>query len=116
MKTSPQLLLAGVISLSLIAPFTSSLLANIQSTATSLEKNTPKMDYPLGRDCVVTVDPLADSTKRYAGDANVITGFAAPDTVNGKLIRIDEHWLILQNGHTENWIPRQKVILLHVCS
>jgi len=115
MKRFPLFLLAGVISMTVIAPFAPNLLASIQPASTSPEWNDPAKNYPIGRDCVVTVDPLAGSTAQYAGDANVITGFAAPDTVRGVLIRIDEHWLVLRDGRSENWIPRHKVILLHVC-
>ena len=72
------------------------------------------IDYPLGQRCVVTVDPLAASKPPIAGTANKVTGFVATDTAEGTLIRIDSEWLVLRDGSNENWIPRSKIIMIHV--
>lgn len=112
MKPFPLFVIAIALGGALVPPFTDSLRANAPQTPH--QRTVPEKDYPLGVDCVVTVDPLDASTKVYAGDANVVTGFSAPDTVEGVLIHIDENWLILRKGKAVNWVPRKKVLLLHV--
>ncbi len=115
MKRFPLFVLAGVISLAAIPPFASSLLANMQPPGNPPEWRDPGTNHPLGRDCVVTVDPQDKRTPVYAGIQNIVTGFDAPDTVRGTLIRVDDDWLVLRDGKSENWIPRNKVLLIHVC-
>ena len=61
------------------------------------------------------MDPLSSSKPVIAGKANIVTGFTAPDTVEGILVRCDAEWLVLRDGRNENWVPRNKVIMLHFC-
>ncbi|MGJ8635197.1 MAG: hypothetical protein ACSHX7_14875 [Luteolibacter sp.] len=115
MKRLPLIVLAAVSCIILIGTLTSDLFANVQTQGPVPGYTTVSSEYPLGRDCVVTVDPEGASKQVYAGDANVITGFIAPDTVRGILVSIDNQWMVLKEGKNENWIPRHKVILLRVC-
>ena len=71
-----------------------------------------RVEYPLNRTCVVTVDPRAMSKPEIAGQANKVSGFVAPDTAEGILIHLDSEWLVLRDGSEENWIPRAKVLMV----
>lgn len=73
-----------------------------------------RVEYPLNRSCVVTVDPRAASKPEIAGQANKVSGFVAPDTAEGILIHFDSDWLVLRDGSEENWIPKSKVLMIRV--
>lgn len=109
-----MILLGGTILLIMSSAWIPGVLAGARSPVT-LTSNAPPLEYPLNRDCVVTVDPLSSPKPVIAGKANKVTGFVAPDTVEGALIRLDADWLVLRDGCNENWIPRNKVILIHFC-
>lgn len=84
---------------------------------TPLPRSVPGMaevEYPLNRDCTVTVDSRSAPKPRFAGQAKKITGFVAPDTAEGILIRLDDDWLVLRDGSEENWIPKEKVLMIRV--
>ncbi len=115
MKSFPLPLIAGAAALCLVPPFASDVLASLRPQDAPAGWTTPENEYLLGRDVVVTVDPLDSRSDVYAGDANIITGFVAPDTVRGTLIRMNPQWLVLEDGRNENWIPRHKVLLIHTC-
>jgi hypothetical protein len=114
MKRTP-LILIGVAALLLItAAWTPDLLAAVRSTDAAPAASDARVEYPLNRDCVVTVDPRAFSQAETAGQANKTTGFVAPDTVAGTLVRLDSEWLVLRDGRHDNWIPMDKVLMVHV--
>ena len=96
-----------------VFPCISSVLADARSA--SIPSSATPLGYPLKHECVVTVDSLAVVKPAVAGGANIVTGFVAPDTVRGTLVRIDAEWLVLQDGCNENWIPRAKVMMIHFC-
>ena len=73
-----------------------------------------RVDYPLNRSCLVTVDPRAMSKPEIAGQANKVSGFVAPDTAEGILVHMDSDWLVLRDGSEENWIPKAKVLMIRV--
>lgn len=72
----------------------------------------PELELPLNCVCIVTVDPRVGPKPEYPGEANAISGFFAPDTVRGNLIRLDDQWLVLRDGYHENWIPMAKVLMI----
>jgi hypothetical protein len=72
----------------------------------------PEVDLPLNCTCIVTVDPRVGPKPEYPGEANAISGFFAPDTARGTLIRLDDQWVVLRDGYHENWIPMRKVVML----
>jgi hypothetical protein len=72
----------------------------------------PELELPLNRSCIVTVDPRVGPKPEYPGEANAISGFFAPDTVRGTLIRLDAQWVVLLDGYHENWIPMSKVVMI----
>ena len=72
----------------------------------------PEVDLPLNCACVVTVDPRVGPKPEYPGEANAISGFFAPDTARGTLIRLDDQWVVLRDGYHENWIPMRKVVMI----
>jgi hypothetical protein len=65
--------------------------------------------------CIVTLDPQSWPSQPIAGTANIDTGFIAPNVVRGVLVRIDSDWVVLSDGCDENWMPRQKVLMIHTC-
>ncbi len=112
MKRLPLFITAGVIALAATAPFASNVFANLSQQPAAQGYSMRQSEYPIGRDVVITVDPQHSSKPVYAGDANVITGFNAPDAVKGTLVEEKEHWLILREGIYEKWIPKSKVLLM----
>ena len=115
MKRLPLIVLATVVCTVLIGMLTSNLTANVETASSVSAYSESTVNYPIGLRCVVTVDPESVQKERFAGGANIITGFIAPDTVRGILVSVDDEWVILQDGKYDNWIPRDKVILLSVC-
>jgi len=67
--------------------------------------------YPYGKECVVTVDPQTwpAGTAATPGKAG---GFQPDWTVRGQLILLNDQWCVLKDGTFENWIPREKVLVL----
>ncbi len=114
MKRFPLILTTGILASILITPFASSAFASLQSQVKAPELRIPKIEYPIGQNCVVTVDPLAATKPAYPGQARINSGFVTQDTVRGVLIRVDESWMILQEGTNENWIPRNKILMVRV--
>lgn len=114
MKTPSTLLIGGSSLLAVLLLWTSGARAGIRGSSDPLAA----LDNPLGdllhRHCVVTIDPLALPAPVIAGQANVVTGFSAPNTIEGMVTRIDADWLVLHDNGTENWVPRPKVLLIHI--
>lgn len=109
-----MILLVCAISLFICATWNPNVLAGARAQPQASIPGVPAVDYPLGLRCVVTVDPLAASKPVVAGTANKVTGFVAPDVAEGVLIRIDDEWVVLHDGYHDDWIPRNKIILMHV--
>lgn len=115
MKRLPLFISAGVLALAAAAPFAQNVLASTSDIspeeASRIYASRPS-EYPLGERVVITVDPEYDSDRVYAGDANIITGFDAPNAVQGILVEEKEHWLVLREGKTEKWVPKSKILLM----
>jgi len=62
--------------------------------------------------CIVTLDAQSNSRSAMTAELQTISGFVRQDTVQGTLIRVNSEWLVLKDGESENWIPRDKVLLL----
>ena len=110
-----MILFGGAIALIAALTWFPGVQAGARTSVTPSIQAESQIDFPLGQRCVVPVDPLATSKPVVAGTANIVTGFAAPDTVEGILIRIDSDWIVLRDGCDENWIPMKKVLLVHAC-
>jgi hypothetical protein len=115
MKRQQVLILGGAVLLILGSASVPGVLAVARPTASPLISSARTIEPPLNRRCVVTVDPLQAPKPVIAGSANIVTGFVAPDTAEGVLIMLDADWLVLRDGCNENWIPKNKVIMIHVC-
>ena len=115
MKRLPLFITAGVLALAAASPFAPNVLANINPEVANQNFSIPQSEYPLGQNVVITVDPQHSSKPVYAGDANIITGFDAPDAVRGILVEEKEHWLILREGKMEKWVPKSKILLMTFC-
>jgi hypothetical protein len=70
-----------------------------------------KVDLPLGKKCIVSVDPQASRAGLPATE-NQASGFEADGTAKGQLIRISDDWCVLKDGNAENWIPTAKVLMI----
>ncbi len=115
MKRLPLFFIAGALALAAAAPFTSNVFASIPADSASRVNSAPPSAYPLGERVVITVDSESGSTPVYAGDANVITGFNAPDAISGILVEENGAWLILREGKIEKWVPKNKILLMSFC-
>ena len=97
--------------------FGAAILASIPlwHTEASAQENSlaegPKL--PIGRAVIVTLDPRSNSRNELSKEIRRYAGFSHHDTVEGTLVHMDAEWLILKAGVDENWIPRDKVLLLH---
>lgn len=68
---------------------------------------------PVGLRCIVTVDPRA--TGHAPGfETQQKSGLSAEHIVEGNLVSMGGEWLVLKDGTYENWIPRDKVLLMRV--
>jgi hypothetical protein len=70
-----------------------------------------QVDLPLGRKCIVSVDPHA-SRAELPGTENQASGFEADGTAQGQLIRLTADWCVLKDGTAENWIPTGKILMI----
>jgi hypothetical protein len=113
MKKQMMIPLACAIPLFIYATWNPDLLAAGRNYPSVPNTGSSAVDYPIGTHCVVTVDPLAGSKPIVARTANKVTGFVAPDTAEGNLIRIDEEWVVLRDGSSDAWIPRNKIIMMY---
>lgn len=104
----------AVAMLAMLPVLTSGLPAGVQVNDLPRVQGESMVESPLNRSCVVTVDPRAESKREVVGQGNKISGFAAPDTAEGILVQMDSEWLVLRDGSYENWIPRNKVLLIRV--
>lgn len=90
-----------------IQVFSSSLVAQTETT-----DKMSKSEFPMGRDCVLCLDPRAASDPVYAANANVLTGLSGPDVMEGKIIADRGQWLVIKTLSRENWVPKDKILFL----
>ena len=110
-----MILLGAAVALVLYSSWISGVLAGVRSPGNPQISGFSQTEYPLNRHCMVSVDPRSTAIPVVAGTANKVTGFVAPDIAEGVLIRLDADWLVLRDGCNENWIPKEKIIMIHVC-
>ena len=115
MKPQPMIFLGAAISLLMCSTWISDVFADARTPGHISTPAASPLDFPRHKNCVVTVDTRSSPKPVIAGEANIVTGFDAPDAVEGILIRIDSDWLVLRDGCDENWIPRNKVLMIHFC-
>ena len=115
MKRTTLIFIVCAIALIICANWNSVVRASVRNPVGIPVTGTPVVEIPLNMNCTVTVDSRSDEKPAIAGTANKVTGFVAPDTAEGILIRLDPEWLVLRDGpYYENWIPTKKVIMIHV--
>jgi hypothetical protein len=114
MKKPSIFIVGGAVMLAMIPVWTSAITAVPQGGAAAPVPGELLAGSALNRACVVTVDTRGAPKPEFAGEGNLISGFSAPDTVEGILIGMDTEWLVLREDDEENWIPRNKILLLRV--
>lgn len=70
-----------------------------------------KLAYPYDKECIVTIDPQAARAIPVNAQSDP-SGFQPDGTLRGQLIYLSEEWCVLKDGTFENWIPRQKVLVI----
>ncbi len=75
------------------------------SPAPAQEAAAETVKHPIGQRCVVTLDlqinlPLLPK------------GLSSDGTIEGFLVSVNADWVVLKDGNYENWIPRDKVLLM----
>ena len=87
--------------------------AGAQTPATPA-KEVVVAESPLNNRCTVTLDPQFKSAPDLASQNQKNPGFTTANTAEGMLVRMDSEWIVLKEGNSESWIPREKVLLIHV--
>lgn len=67
---------------------------------------------PINRNCIVTMDARSNSRASMSQEMQRTSGFVRQDTAEGTLVHVDAAWIVLKNLDGENWIPRDKVLML----
>ncbi|WP_193211979.1 hypothetical protein [Luteolibacter marinus] len=115
MKVQAPLLLGAVTMIAAVLTWTSGVKAGDRNSGAPVVHIEDCLEDVIDQQCVVSIDPDSVPTTEFAGSSNTITGFVAPNTVRGVMVRIEPDWLVLRDGNSLNWVPREKVILIHVC-
>ena len=68
---------------------------------------------PVGLRCIVTLDPRATGHTPVF-ETQQKSGLSGEHIVEGHLVSMGDEWLVLKDGTYENWIPRDKVLLMRV--
>ncbi len=71
-------------------------------------------DIPLKVQCIVTLDPRSNSRSTMTAEMHLLSGFVRPDTVQGLVIQSNPQWLVLKDGDSENWVPRDKILMVRL--
>ncbi|MES2924098.1 MAG: hypothetical protein V4819_21280 [Verrucomicrobiota bacterium] len=69
-------------------------------------------EFPMNLKCIITLDARSNSRSTMTQEMQVLGGFVRHDTVQGTLVRVNSEWLVLKDGDSENWVPRDKVLLV----
>ncbi len=87
----------------------------IQVRAQTPAGNAPgtKLSYPYGQECIITLDPRSARSVPVSGKGGG-SGFQAGGTLRGSLIYFSDEWCVLKDGLSENWIPRDRVLVMNV--
>ena len=85
---------------------------NTDATAQSGPGGDTGAKLPFNRKCTVTLDARSNARSSMTQEMQQQSGFVRQDTVEGTLISADAEWLVLKSDNTENWIPRDKILLL----
>lgn len=62
--------------------------------------------------CIVTLDARSNSRTQLTREMQQVSGFFQQDTVQGVVIQLNSDWLVLKDDDAENWIPRDKVLMI----
>jgi len=104
-------LLACALTLASI-PLITQLFAERSAAETVVPASVSEAEFPIGRKCIVTLDPRAQSTPVFAGDSKILTGLSAPDVMEGKMLADRGQWIVIKTVSRENWVPKSKILLI----
>jgi hypothetical protein len=71
-------------------------------------------DPPLNLKYIITLDARSNSRSTMPEEMQVLSGFVRQDTVRGTLIQSNAQWLVLKDGDAENWVPRDKALMVRL--
>jgi len=67
---------------------------------------------PMNLKCYVTLDASSNSRAGMTQEMQQQSGFIATDTVQGTVVLVSPEWLVLKDDNSENWIPRDKILMV----
>ncbi|WP_411825613.1 hypothetical protein [Luteolibacter sp. AS25] len=101
---------AAAATLFMIPPFA----GDVSAQTAVVEKDSAESEYPIGKNCIITLDPQDSSVIDLKNDGSVDRGFVAPLTVRGIITRDHGAWLIISEGRYENWVPKSKILMMRI--
>jgi hypothetical protein len=81
----------------------------------SAPQEASKVTFPYGLECVITLDRNALTLDlASAAPPPGSSGFYSDWTARGQLIYLNDEWCVLKDGTYEDWIPRNKILMIRV--
>lgn len=79
----------------------------------SVPPEVSKVTFPYGLECVITLDRnTLNLDQTNAAPPPGTSGFYSDWTARGELIYLNDEWCVLRDGTYENWIPRNKILMI----
>jgi|GEM_PF-2547940 len=69
---------------------------------------------PVNRSCIVTLDARSSGRASLAEELQEQAGFVHENAAKGVVVRSDAEWVVLKDGNRENWIPRDKILMVRI--
>jgi|GEM_PF-5862464 len=110
MKSFTLSILAGAAMIGSIAVWNHE--ATAQTAAADSGKVVAVAEVPLNCRCIVTLDPDFKMAQDTSSQTQKNPGFTSAYTAEGVLVRMDSEWVVLRDGASESWIPKEKVLLI----
>ncbi len=80
-----------------------------------------RVDLPVGEHCTVHLrhnvappDGVSVVENAWKDDKIWHLSMKQASSVSGKILRSDEHWLVVGEGAAEHWIPKDAVLLVEI--
>jgi len=104
-----SLLLGGAAALLL----TATALIELRASQSPALQEASKLTFPYGLECVISLDrnTLTFDLPPTAPPPGT-SGFYDDWTARGHLIYLNDEWCVLKDGTYEDWIPRNKILMI----